>query len=175
MLQGLIDALRRGDGKRRMTMQCVAASVALSAFALSGCGGGQGTDAAGAGPSSRVRALTESGVNALSSSRPIDTATLFDWAEVQFASLFPPGPVNDSLESGGTTYTIRYYGGTGNYLGVSDGRVYGYGPFTNFQLVSFGFTADFTCQAAPQNCLPPTGIAMAWDAAGPVWDGSDWQ
>ena len=175
MLQGWIDALRRSDRRLRVSTRSVAASIVVSMLALAGCGGGQGTDAAGAGASSRVRALNDPAVNALSSSRPIDTATLFDWAQVLFASLFPPGPVNDSLESGGTTYTIRYYAGTGNYLGVSDGRVYGYGPFTNFQLVSFGFTADFTCQAAPQNCLPPTGIAMAWDAAGPVWDGSDWQ
>lgn len=150
-------------------------AVVLAVLTLTGCGGGQSSEPGIGGQGSRVRSLSDVPTSAVSSAQPIDTATLFDWAERQFTSLFPPGPVNQALEAGGASYTIRFYGNTGNYLGVSDGRVYGFGPVTNFQLVSFGFTADFTCLAAPQNCLPPTGIAMTWDAAGPAWDGSDWQ
>jgi len=150
-----------------------AAPPLIAVLALAGCGGGDATHAAAA---PRAQALAGARpADAQAASQPIDTAALFDWAQRQYPGLFPPGATNQPFSYEGVTYTIRFYPGTGNYLGVSGGRVYGYGAFTGNQLQGFGLTADYTCSAAPQNCLPATGVALAWDGAGKAWDGSDWQ
>jgi hypothetical protein len=153
-----------------------------AAVTLSACGGGAGNAAdaavtAQAAQTARVQPLaagpaaTDSEVSA----RPIDTATLFNWAQVQLPTLFPAGASNQQLVVGSTSYTIRYYPGTDNYLGVAGGQVYGFGAFTGYQLQGFGFTADYTCTAVPTNCQARTGVALAWDGAGNAWNGSDWQ
>ena len=161
-----------GSAPRRAGLTMM--SLLVSALLLTACGGEGPTDArvADSSPAARARALAVEGD---ASSTPIDTATLFNWAERQYPSLFPQGPVNEPLVYDGTAYTIRYYASTGNYLAVSDGKVFGYGPFTGNQLQGFGFTADYTCSASPTNCKPATGVAMAWDSGGKAWDGSDWQ
>ena len=83
----------------------------------------------------------------------ITVAQLLDWAQRQFGDLFPAGPQNQTLASGGVNYTLRYYPATGNYLGVADGSagVYGYGPFTALQLTGFGSINDFACDVL-QTC-----------------------
>ena len=160
--------------RRRTVIFALAATLMFTA-----CGG----DGPGAQPSaslmagtSRAFALgTSLNADAPPASRPIDTATLFDWAEVQYGALFPKGSVNQLLLHEGVNYTIRHYASTNNYLGVANGQVYGYGNFTNAQLQGFGFTADYTCSVAPKNCLLATGVALAWDSGTKSWDGSDWQ
>jgi hypothetical protein len=151
----------------------------LAAAALAGCGGGNspGDTAVTTAQAGRVQPLTAgtAAVDGEVSARPVDDATLFNWAQLQLPALFPAGASNQQLVFGGTTYTVRHYSGTDNYLGESDGRVFGYGAFTGYQLQSLGFTADYTCQAAPQNCQTRTGVALAWDGAGKAWNGSDWQ
>jgi hypothetical protein len=150
------------------------ATPLISTLVISACGGGSAGDArtASEATATQARALA---VGSDASSTPIDTATLFNWAEQQYPSLFPLGPVNQPLVYEGTAYIIRHYADTANYLAVSDGKVFGYGPFTSNQLQGFGFTADFTCAASPSSCKPATGVAMAWDVNGKAWDGSDWQ
>lgn len=77
----------------------------------------------------------------------ISPSQLFDWAQLRFPELFPPGPPNQTLSANGVSYTVRFYPGTGNYLGVglTDQVVYGLGPFTGQKLLSFGALADFNC------------------------------
>lgn len=88
----------------------------------------------------------------------LDTGTLFDWAETQYPSLFPKGPVNQTLPYGDKVYTIRFYPSTQNYLGVADGNVYGLGAFTNNVVQGFGRVSDYTCQVSPSSCVtPPQG------------------
>lgn len=101
----------------------------------------------------------------------ISVTQLLDWAQRQFATLFPPGPQNQPLSSGGVDYTLRYYPGTTNYLGVANGSggVYGYGPFTGNQLTSFGALNDFACDVL-QTCTRVTpdadgNLGAGWSRA----------
>ncbi len=83
-----------------------------------------------------------------SSTAPTITASqLLDWAQRQFADLFPAGPVTQQLVDKGIAYSYRFYAGTGNYLGVgdADGVVYGLGPFTGEVLTGYGPMSDFAC------------------------------
>jgi hypothetical protein len=101
----------------------------------------------------------------------ISVTQLLDWAQRQFADLFPPGPANQPLSSGGVDYTLRYYPGTTNYLGVANGSggVWGYGPFTAFALTPFGNINDFACDVL-QTCTRVTpdadgNLGAGWSRA----------
>ncbi len=128
------------------------ASAMLAALALTACGG---TDSAPA-PAKQARETPQAAtpVAAAPVAMPsISVTQLLDWAQRQFADLFPPGPQNQPLASGGVDYTLRYYPGTTNYLGVDNGSggVWGYGPFTGGVLSSFGAINDFACDVL-QTC-----------------------
>ncbi len=83
----------------------------------------------------------------------ISTDQLLDWAERSYPDLFPKGPATQRLTAGGVAYTVRYYPGTGNYVGVTDdGGVWGYGPFTSNTLRSYGQVAEYTCLVSPGLC-----------------------
>lgn len=98
---------------------------------------------------------------------PVDPATLFDWAEWVYPTLFPKGPQNLALDYQGVSYTVRAYA-NGNYLGVTPGGdIYGLGPFTGNVLQGFGNSASYaaqvqadTCKVAPQNCAAAQGPCL---------------
>lgn len=116
--------------------------VFATLLGLSGCGGGEDFSQA-----TKTNQLTSSGSVQVFSAAPTgtlddvqsaqarsfiqavmqSTATsatnadeLFAWAERNYPTLFPPGPVTQPLQ----TFEIRYYPSTDLYLGVSQGRVY---------------------------------------------------
>ncbi|MBE0547496.1 MAG: hypothetical protein IH627_07550 [Rubrivivax sp.] len=94
---------------------------------------------------------------------------LFDWAEYTYPALFPKGPQNADVVRDGVDYVERAYT-NGNALrmtrGSADPTVYGFGPFTDNVLVSFGKWSDFAalvhadaCNVYPGSCggQTPTG------------------
>lgn len=94
---------------------------------------------------------------------------LFDWAEYTYPALFPKGPPNADVVRDGVDYVERAYT-NGNALrmtrGSADPTVYGFGPFTDDVLVSFGKWSDFAalvhadaCNVYPGSCggQTPTG------------------
>lgn len=92
---------------------------------------------------------------------------LLDWAERSYGDLFPAGPTTQRLTSGGITYSVRHYPGTGNYLGVTDdGGIWGYGPFTDHDLRSFGKLADYACLVSPALCEAPAATCRTEVASG---------
>lgn len=78
---------------------------------------------------------------------PITNDQLFQWAQLQFPELFGSvAPrVIANLPYNGQLFDVREFRG-GAYLGISQGRVFGLGPFTNGQLVDFGAVQSFAAQ-----------------------------
>lgn len=133
-------------------------ALALTVVILAACGGGDST-APMQGQDARLRPL------AASATAP-DATALFDWAERSYPVLFPAGPQNQSVNYEGRTYTVRYYPGTQNHLGVSGDEVYGLGPFTGGALQSFGRLGDWSCEVLGQTCLSGSvASAGAWAGA----------
>lgn len=87
-----------------------------------------------------------------SAAEAADTITwdqLADYVERTYPSLFPGHQTSQPLESEGVNYVVRYYpvlpDGRGNYIGMTpDGRVYGYGQFTNYVLTQYGDLSTWT-------------------------------
>ena len=139
--------------------------AALLASLLAACGGGD-RPAANAHPMADAAALAQPGGSlpgterrqrALAVQGSIDATMLFNWIETEYPSLFPRGPQNQGLTSGGRTYTLRYYPPPAdNYAGVGDdGNVYGLGGFTDKQIKNFGPLQSFACSVAPNLCVEP--------------------
>lgn len=90
----------------------------------------------------------------------ISTDQLLDWAERSYPDLFPKGSTTQRLTAGGIAYTVRYYPGTGNYVGVTDdGGVWGYGPSHQQRPAQLRTGVEYTrlvspglCDAAPVAC-----------------------
>ena len=124
---------------------------------LASCGGDDATQADKAQTHRR----------ALAADAPtIDATALFGWVETTFPSLFPAGPQNQSLVYEGKTYTLRYYPGTQNYLGVTGSDIFGVGEFTGNALQAFGQLSDWSCQVLGQTCLSGVAAsAAAWSGA----------
>ncbi|WP_088280338.1 hypothetical protein [Ideonella sp. A 288] len=146
----------------------LAAASALAVL-LGGCGGGDSSPtahplasaAATAQPSALPGADARRRAQAVLGT--INVTQLLNWAEQQYPALFPAGPANQSLTSGGVTYTLRYYDRTKTYLGVStDGTVYALGAFTSNNIQSFGKMSDYTCQVSPSLCVedPPVNGSL---------------
>ena len=78
---------------------------------------------------------------------PITNDQLFQWAQLQFPELFGSAAPNviANLPYNGQLFDVREYPG-GAYLGISQGRVFGLGRFTNGQLVDFGTVQSFAAQ-----------------------------
>ena len=114
---------------------------------LTACGGGEAPaqpTTAAAAPGEHRQAVA-----------PVSTDLLFGWAELQYHELFPSGPVTAPLSAGGVSYSVRHYPLTGNYIGVAvDGGVWGYGPFTQNVLTTFGPIQGFACLVSPDACQP---------------------
>lgn len=115
------------------------------ALALAGCGGGE----AGSMPAPR-----ESPTAATTAPPPPTPTQLFEWAEFTYPDLFPRGPVNETLTSGGVGYVLRHYPSTGNYAGVglADNIVYALGAFTGNVITSYGPIESYTCLVLPLSC-----------------------
>lgn len=132
--------------------------IAVAATLLAACGPGSDERSAPAATSERARAsfertraLGHSGVESVS------VTELLDWAEHSYPQLFP-GPQPD-LPYG--PYTYRYYAGTGNYVGASNGSVYLMGPLAaqlagderyRSEVWYFGEVARITCSIHPSRC-----------------------
>lgn len=121
--------------------------LALAAVAtLAACGGADSPSQPLAdGQPTRARALA---------TQAISNDQLFQWAQLTYPSLFgtaaPAVIANYPFQ--GRLFDVRDYG-NGNYLGVSNGRAYGYGNFTNLQLVDYGAVQDFAGQVCTRvNC-----------------------
>jgi uncharacterized protein (DUF1800 family) len=149
--------------------QPASAATLLGSAALAACGGGDGGGDGGALPaafdavSARTPRRQILGASVLSASvdrtsssasallpspaaaaapAPVPSASeLMDWAEHAYSSYFP-GPQTDQTSA---PYLYRYYPATGNYLGVSNGRVYIYGPVAGdtTEVVDVGALSDF--------------------------------
>ncbi len=92
--------------------------------------------------------------NAASGADTTDTDTIntvLNYAETQYATWFPGSQSNRS--SGLLTY--RYYPTTGNYIGVSGGRLYVYGPVSGNQVVDVGAVTAFASAAASGSSATP--------------------
>lgn len=93
------------------------------------------------------------------------TPQLFAWAQRTFPEIFgSSAPEVLSVRVGETTYDARHYPGTGAYLGVADGVVYGLGTFTGGKIVSYGLASsydDLVCSSAE---CPPLGPFAALGA-----------
>ena len=133
-----------------------ALGLALLLLALSACNGESDPSATAAGRAGPAAADTPAPQRqALADAAPITIDALFDWAEQAYAPLFPQHVASHSLQADGVTYTVRFYPATGNYVGVDpSGGVWGYGPFTNAVLTSYGLIGEFTCLVSPGSCPP---------------------
>lgn len=124
--------------------------LVVCAALLTACGGGDNAPRATA---SALAVSTPQPASSLATS--LTTDQLLDWAEIRWPGLFPVGALTHGQTAGGVDYQLRFYAGTGNYIGVApDGGVWGLGPFTGDTLKGFGNIADFDCQVAPQRCTP---------------------
>lgn len=102
--------------------------------------------------------VLQMGVCATAHAQLLDSKALFDWAESAFPALFP---THEADQMAGT-FTYRYYAGSQIALGVSDGVVYGLGPFSNNTLVRVDTLAAFQCLVYPSRCdaaLTEVGVA----------------
>lgn len=91
-----------------------------------------------------------------------DADTVLNYAESAYAAWFPGPQANRT----GGTFTYRYYPTTGNYLGVSNGRVYVLGPLFGADPIDVGAVATFvaiangtanasTCSIIPEETAGP--------------------
>jgi hypothetical protein len=130
-------------------LQATKAALALAAtMTLAACGGGAADGSPQAladGEVKRARALA---------AQAISNDQLFQWAQITYPSLFGSAPpaVIPNYPFEGKLFDVRDFG-NGNYLGVSNGRAYGYGVFTNNQLTDYGAVQDFASQVCSRvNC-----------------------
>lgn len=124
--------------------------LALAAAAtLVACGGGASDDASQAPASAQATRA-----RALAVSPAISNDQLFQWAQLTYRELFGSAApaVISNFAFDGKIFDVRDYR-NGNYLGVANGRAYGYGVFTNLQLVDFGAVQDYAGQVCSRvNC-----------------------
>lgn len=148
---------RRSSPRSQTPGMLYGAGLALLLCSLAACGGGHADDApptaspeqafaaraaTSSTPSDRLRALSATAPRAATAA-PITAVQLFLWAQATYPELFPDSPPLSTVNHMGRSYTVRAYV-NGNYLGVSEGQVYGLGPFTNGALESFGPLASFS-------------------------------
>ncbi len=161
------------------------ALLAVSAAALTACGGGsedsstassQGAmafashmanqPAAQASGNDRKVRLAATNVNG------VDGNLVLDWAEFKFAELFPRARVRKfPLVYLGNNYSVREYtvGNVVRYLGVTDqGEIYGLGDFTNNVLQQYGVIADWAAQVLADRCGVNATLCSNPPPAGPL-------
>lgn len=146
------------------------------AFVLTACGGGRdGPESSHDEFAQLPQAAAQSRPARLAATAPAPSTDLFfDWAERNFAQLFPEQRPSQSLPP----YVYRFYPSTQIYLAVADGEVYGLGPITNNQVVALGKLSDYACAVNPVSCDPaaaasaalatPTSGKTAWNITTPI-------
>lgn len=116
---------------------------------------------------------------------------ILDWAERQYASLFPRGSQTQTLNDSRGAISYRYYPSTANYLGIQGDNILGIGAFTGGQLTPLGTIDAIKCQVLPASCgklyihwqeiaTPSRGCAIRQFegrvyCGANVFTGSDWQ
>lgn len=140
------------------------AAAGLLMLALAGCGGSgdESTAARTAQPAADagVRRQALATTTATTTSRPVGTTALLDWAERNFPQYFPGHQDDQSV----SPYTYRYYPQTGNYVGVANGRAAIYGPISGGALADVGAVSDFRCQVYAWECQPNPLLTAKWQA-----------
>ena len=140
----------------------LALTVVSAAALLVACGGGDtplspsesfvsrmATETAVAGSLPATTSLAKR-----ASAPAITNNQLFQWAQLQYPELFGTAAPNviANLPYNGQLFDVREFPG-GAYLGISAGRVFGLGPFTNGELKDFGFVQGFSAQVCSRlNC-----------------------
>lgn len=103
----------------------------LLGLGLAACGGGDpGAEASAGRPTAAATTAAEP-----------TAEEVMRWAQHTYPALFPDSPPLVTLAHEGRSFRVRSYA-SGNHLGVSDGRIYGLGPFTQGVLTDFGALAD---------------------------------
>lgn len=120
-----------------MAKQCLVC-LCMAVVTLSGCGG------AGQEVASAAQA------NAPQAAASLTAENLMDWAEAAFPQYFSPARQPTQTAA---PYVLRYYAGTGNYLGVKGDEIYVLGPMSGNTLTKVGVLADFECRVAG-SCTP---------------------
>ena len=123
---------------------------------VASCGGGA-TSSPTAAPQAAFTAPQRAAAPA------IDGASLFAWAEVNYPQFFS-GPSQDGVFD---VYTYRAYPATGNYIGISDGRVYVYGPVSGGAILFVGRQLNFSCAVQPSDCDPSrplSSLQAKWES-----------
>lgn len=123
------------------------AAVAFTGLALAGCGGGSEADlaashfearlAASGITAARVRAASEGSGSSGGALVTVAASNFFDWASVEFPTLFPAPPQAAEIILDGVVFNIRAYR-TGEYLAVALGQAYWLGPTTRDQVIPLG-------------------------------------
>lgn len=137
-------------------------TVVLAAALLVACGGGEPAPTPAESFVSRMatetpvpaRLLANGSTVKLALVAPITNNQLFQWAQLQYPELFGSAAPNvfANVAFNGKLFDVREFPG-GIYLGISDGRVFGLGPFTNGQLADFGLVQSFSAQVCSRiNC-----------------------
>ena len=93
----------------------------------------------------------------------VTQSSLLAWAEQQYPEYFGGGGQDDVLYG----YPVRYYPGSGNYIGFVGDDVYVLGPITEGEPLRVGTLASFVCQVYP-NCgvsTPTTSSRYATQGA----------
>lgn len=139
----------------RFSRRVLALAVLSAAASLAACGGGDTPLSPSESFVSRM--ATETPVSGslpatatmakAASAATITNAQLFQWAQLQFPELFGSAApvVIANLFYNGQIYDVREFPG-GTYLGISQGRIFGLGPFTNGDLVDFGAVQSYATQ-----------------------------
>ncbi len=113
-------------------------------------------------------ASVQPSMRALNVAPGVDAEALLDWAQWKFPAVFPKGPQTFEVVHQGVGYSVRAYG-TGNFLGVTrQGEIFGLGPFTQQQLVSYGLISVWAsqvqadrCNVYAERCAPASGLDTA--------------
>jgi len=168
-------------------------TVAFAAAVLSACGGGDSsltpsesfverivTEAPVAGRLSATTAVAKQA----SATVAITNNQLFQWAQLQYPELFGSAAPNviGNLLYAGRFFDVREFQG-GAYLGISEGRVFGLGPFTNGQLVDFGNVQSYSKQVCSRiGCSGPASdittipaLLNSYNSVACLYPGEPWQ
>ena len=123
------------------------AAASLILVLLGACGGGSDT------PSAQPQGAQLPAAAAATSPFALTPAQVMDWAEINYAALFPATGKTDGVTG---PYTYRHYPGTDNYIGITEHEaepaVFIYGSVSGWQISRVGSVADFACQVSPQSC-----------------------
>ena len=148
--------------KNTPPLSCWLAAMAAALF-LSACGGGETSTTPAQMFVGRIAAesliasttpYTAMAVGQTGNAVVITNDQLFQWAQLQYPELFGTALPNviRNLPYNGQLFDVREYA-RGAYLGISEGRVFGLGPFSKGALIDYGAVQSFASQVCGRiNC-----------------------